>query len=180
MKTAPAVCRKPPVVRTPSSGIPRKNVDNMIVLEYGTADSLAYIEQHLRQAPGFDDPRIHFALTCASVGCPALRPEAYQADRLDVQLDDQVSRFLSDRSRNRFSTSSSATAYVSPIFRWYSADFEAEFHGIKSVRGFLARYAAALGDSPADRAQIASGEFALEYTVYDWTLNAMRQFGRVQ
>ena len=128
----------------------------------------------LRKAIDFDEPRIHFALNCASIGCPALRPEAYDAGHLDAQLDDQVVRFLSDRTRNRFVRAPRATASVSPIFRWYAQDFQAGFHGITSVQQFLGRYAAALGDSPEDRARIQSGGFELAYTEYDWALNATR------
>ena len=55
------------------------------------------------RAPGsFDEPRIHMAVNCASIGCPALRNEAYVADKLDAQLENSVVRFLSDHSRNRF------------------------------------------------------------------------------
>lgn len=125
----------------------------------------------LRKAADFDEPRVHFALNCASIGCPALRPEAYEASRLDAQLEDQTVRFLRDRARNRFVSTAPATASVSPIFRWYASDFQAGFHGISSVQQFLARYDAALGDSEEDRARIKTGDFALGYTEYDWALN---------
>ena len=128
--------------------------------------------QLLRKAPDFDEPRVHFALNCASLGCPALRPEAYDPNRLDAQLDDQVVRFLSDRSRNRFVSTPKAMASVSPIFRWYAPDFQAGFHGISSVQQFLARYGSALADSADDRARIETGNFVLAYTDYDWALNA--------
>ena len=136
-------------------------------------------QQLLRRAADFDEPRIHFAVNCASIGCPALRPEAYDASRLDEQLDDQVSRFLRDRTRNRFSGGARATAFVSPIFRWYAEDFEAGYHDIASVQRFLARYAAALGDTSVDRARIEQGEFALAYTDYDWALNVTRPADRL-
>ncbi len=48
----------------------------------------------------FNDPRIHFAIVCASMSCPKLRNEAYEADKLDAQLDDQAKSFLSNRSKN--------------------------------------------------------------------------------
>ena len=144
------------------------------VLLESTRDLDDIEHQLLRKAADFDEPRIHFALNCASIGCPALRPEAYEAARLDAQLDDQVVRFLGDRTRNRFVRAPRATASVSPIFLWYAQDFQAGFHGINSVQQFLARYAAALGDTPEDRARIKSGGFGLAYTEYDWALNARR------
>ncbi|MGH8526808.1 MAG: DUF547 domain-containing protein [Gammaproteobacteria bacterium] len=56
------------------------------------------VEHGLIRAPGvYDDPRIHMAVNCASIGCPMLREEAYVGARLDAQLEEQVVRFLSDR-----------------------------------------------------------------------------------
>ena len=75
----------------------------------GQDQSLDDIEHEIIRKPGaFDDPRIHMAVNCASIGCPMLREEAYVGARLDAQLDDQVIRFLSDRSRNRYSAASQA------------------------------------------------------------------------
>ena len=54
----------------------------------------------------FKDARAHFALNCASVSCPPLRPEAYSATRLDQQLDEQGRQFLRDGDRNRFDLAS--------------------------------------------------------------------------
>jgi len=125
----------------------------------------------LRGAADFDDPRIHFAANCASVGCPALRPEAYRADRLDAQLEDQTRRFLRDRARNRLETTGRPTAWVSPIFKWYREDFESGHRGATSLRVFLGAYSDALADSAEGRRALASGEFALKYTDYDWALN---------
>lgn len=138
----------------------------------GAARHLDDVEHGLlRGAPDFDDPRIHFAVNCASVGCPALRPEAYRADRLDAQLEDQTRRFLRDRTRNRLETTGRPAAWVSPIFKWYRQDFESGHRGATSLPVFLGAYADALADSPEGRRALAGGEFALKYTDYDWTLN---------
>ncbi len=59
----------------------------------GETRSLDWIE-HQRLRPGYRDARIHFAVNCASVGCPALRPEPFLAVSLEAQLDDQQQRFL--------------------------------------------------------------------------------------
>jgi hypothetical protein len=50
---------------------------------------------------------VHAAVNCASIGCPALRPEAFTADRLEAQLDDGMQRFMADRTRNRFQPTAS-------------------------------------------------------------------------
>jgi hypothetical protein len=128
----------------------------------------------LRGAADFDEPRIHFAVNCASVGCPALRPEAYRADRLDAQLEDQTRRFLRDRSRNRFDAAPTPTARISPIFRWYRGDFEAGHRGVPSLEAFLALRADALADTAGDRARVGSRRFSIRYTEYSWALNDSR------
>lgn len=137
----------------------------------GAKVSLDDIEHAMLRAPGrYDDPRVHFALVCASIGCPALREEAYLADRLDAQLDDQARRFLSDRRRNRFDPNDRAL-HVSKLFDWYGDDFAKGHRGIGSVRDFLARYADQLADGPADREQVRTRQAKVVFTEYDWRLN---------
>lgn len=127
------------------------------------------IEHDLIREPGaFDDPRVHFALNCASVGCPMLREEAYVADRLDRQLDEQVVRFLGDRSRNRFAD---GQLHVSQLFDWYERDFSGGARGVRSVPQFLGMYAGLLADAPADRKLVEQGRAQVRYLDYDWTLN---------
>jgi hypothetical protein len=125
----------------------------------------------LRGAPDFDEPRIHFAVNCAAVGCPALRPEAYRADRLEAQLEEQTRRFLRDRSRNVFEPGRAPVARISPIFKWYREDFEAGHRGWSTLEGFLAAYADALGDSAEARRQLGRGALTVRYTDYSWALN---------
>jgi Protein of unknown function, DUF547 len=137
----------------------------------GAERSLDDVEHGLIRAPGaFDEPRIHFAVNCASVGCPMLRDEAYVAERLDFQLEDGARRFLGDRSRNRYDPASAALE-VSRIFDWYKADFEKGNRGISSVPQFLARHAEMLADGAAPRAAIHQGLARIRYLDYDWTLN---------
>lgn len=123
----------------------------------GRPMSLDGIEHGMLRKPGaYDDPRVHFAVNCASIGCPMLREEAYAAPRLDAQLEEQAERFLSDRSRNRFRE---GRLEVSKIFDWYQEDFE--------PRGkYFARYARALG--------YPGGDVPVDFLDYDWTLNAYR------
>jgi hypothetical protein len=129
------------------------------------------IEHGMIRTPGaFDEPRIHMAANCASVGCPALRDEAYTADRLEAQLEDSATRFLSDRSRNRFNPQSGRLE-VSRIFDWYGKDFSAR---AGSVEAWLAKYADLLAGDPAHRRLIREGKARLMFLDYDWTLNARR------
>ncbi len=86
----------------------------------GAKRSLDWIE-HDTLRKRYREPRLHFALNCASVGCPMLREEAYVASRLENQLEDQARRFLSDRSRNRYRD---GKLEVSKIFDWFKDDFE--------------------------------------------------------
>ncbi len=124
----------------------------------------------LRGAKDFDDPRIHFAVNCASIGCPALRPEAFRPDDLDRQLEEQTERFLRDRSRNRFDVTE-GTIYLSSIFDWYADDFDLPFRGAASRAAFLALYRDALGIDAATAANLAAGEIEVEFLDYDWSLN---------
>lgn len=137
----------------------------------GSTRSLDDIEHGMLRAPGrYDDPRIHFAVNCASVGCPPLREEAFTADRLDAQLDEQTARFLADRDRNRWNADAQRLE-VSRIFDWYGDDFRAGHRGIDSLEAFFAAHADVLADAPADRKRIRAETAALAFLPYDWALN---------
>jgi ABC-type transport system substrate-binding protein len=108
------------------------------------------------------DPRIHFAIVCASRSCPALRAEAYDAERLDFQLDDQARRFINDPSRNRYDKAAK-TAHLSEIFKWFDEDFAAA----GSVQKYVARYVA----DPEIARGLAEETWRIEWIAYDWNLN---------
>ena len=135
----------------------------------GERRSLDSIEHNLlRGAKDYRDPRIHFAVNCASIGCPALRPEAFVGARLNPQLQDQTSRFLRDRSRN-FYDAKAIKLKISSIFDWYAKDFDSLAGG---VNVFLADHADALGLDAATRKHLRKGDIPLTYTDYDWKLNS--------
>ena len=138
----------------------------------GQTRSLDDIEHGLlRGSPRYRDPRIHFAVNCASIGCPALRPEAFVATRLDAQLEDQTLRFLRDRSRNRLRAEGRALVLeLSSIFDWYGDDFS----GQGGPRGFVARRADALGADAAQASDVRNGPVKLRFLDYDWALNGRR------
>jgi hypothetical protein len=141
---------------------------------FGRDYSLDMIEHDTIRAKGaYDEPRIHFAVNCASTGCPMLRKEAYVAERLDAQLEDQTRRFLSDRTRNRYNPQSNALE-VSEIFKWYRADFEAGYRDIRSPAEFFARYAAQLADTAEHQKAVRDGKVEVRYLEYDWKLNDAR------
>ncbi|PIQ32883.1 MAG: DUF547 domain-containing protein [Zetaproteobacteria bacterium CG02_land_8_20_14_3_00_50_9] len=139
---------------------------------FGKSLSLDDIEHGLLRGSGrYNDPRVHFAVNCASLGCPALRAEAYRAETLEVQLAEQTQLFLSDRRRNRFENN---TLRVSAIFKWYREDFEQGWKGIASLPAFFIAHAAALGLSSEDIHALQTGQISIEYLDYDWHLNAKR------
>jgi hypothetical protein len=127
-----------------------------IVLGGQTYDLNAIEHNILRKR--FRDARLHAALNCASVSCPALRREAYVPERLDAQLDDAMRRFVNDPLRNRIGPDD---AQVSEIFKWYSGDFKRD---AGSVRAFLNRFSAV---PLAEKTN-------LRYLDYDWSLNGLR------
>ena len=68
----------------------------------------------------FDDPRIHFAINCASISCPQLLNEAYTANKLNMQLEEQARSFINDVSKNRLTAEK---VWLSKIFLWFKGDF---------------------------------------------------------
>ena len=128
---------------------------------FGKQASLDGIEHGMLRKPGaYDDARIHYAVNCASIGCPMLREEAYVAARLEAQLEEQARRFLGDRSRNRFRA---GRLEVSKIFDWFKEDFAPR-------ERYLARYAALLG--------YPGGPVPVDFLDYDWSLNDSRSSSR--
>lgn len=138
----------------------------------GETRSLDNIEHQLIRGDNkYGDPRIHFAVNCASIGCPALREEAYSADKLEQQLNEQTVRFLTDTSRNRFNDSSME---LSAIFKWYGDDFTLGFRGSNSLPTFILLYHQALNLTPAQQALLKSENMDNNFLNYDWALNAAR------
>jgi len=135
----------------------------------GEVRSLDDIEHGLIRAEGqYEEPRIHFAVNCASIGCPALAPTAYTGEHLNTQLEKVTRFFLNDRSRNRLDGD---TLNVSKIFDWYSKDFERGWGGYKSLIQFFSNYKKALGLSERDIQRLKSGDIDIDFLDYDWQLN---------
>jgi len=136
----------------------------------GKERHLDEIEHDMIRRPGdFDDPRIHAAVVCASIGCPGIRNEAFVADRLEAQLEDSLRRFLSDRTRNRYNAAEDRLE-ISKIFDWYGEDFVG-YRGHPSMAAFLSDYAELLADEKSAQLRIKAGDTPLAYLDYDWRLN---------
>lgn len=119
--------------------------------------------------PVYNDPRIHFAVNCASIGCPALREEAYTSDKLAHQLEEQTVRFLSDTSRNY---AKGNTVNLSSIFKWYGGDFEKGYKGAHSLAEFMIQYSNALNLTPDQQKALSNDKMKIKFLDYNWDLNA--------
>ncbi len=109
------------------------------------------------------EPRIHFAIVCASLSCPRLASRAYRPETLEEQLDAAARGFVNDITRNHFDVAQ-RTAFLSSIFDWFRSDFE---QNGSTLPAFLARYL----QEPAARAALLEGRLAIRYLDYDWGLN---------
>lgn len=133
----------------------------------GKKHHLDWIE-HEQLRPRYNDPRVHAAVNCASIGCPALRNEAFTANQLNAQLNDGMRRFVADPSRNRVKN---GELQISPIFKWFAEDFEKGHQGFKEVKDVFAKWAKDMSDSPEIIDRIASKSLPIVYSDYDWSLN---------
>ena len=120
-------------------------------------------ELESRQLMPLGDPRIHFAIVCASISCPRLASRAYVPDQLEKQLDVAAHSFINDSTRNRYDLQR-RIAFVSRIFDWYRDDFAA-------TSGSVQRYIATHVNDPAVAALLATDGFELRFVPYDWELN---------
>ncbi|MBA4255326.1 MAG: DUF547 domain-containing protein [Polaromonas sp.] len=124
--------------------------------------------EHEQLRPLFAEPRVHAAVNCASIGCPALRNEAFTATRLEAQLEDGMKRFMADPTRNRVAN---GQLEVSSIFKWFREDFEKGHLGLNKVEDLFARYAIELTSHPAEQAQLKARSLRVSHLDYDWSLN---------
>jgi hypothetical protein len=108
----------------------------------------------------WSEPRIHFALNCASVSCPPLRAEAYTGAMLDTQLEEQTRAFLADPAFNRLDAGD-GTLHLSKVFQWYREDFEHEDRELADwVQPYFPELRGREGRDPK-----------IDFGGYDWDLN---------
>ena len=130
----------------------------------GKAYSLNDMEHKILRKMG--EPRIHFAIVCASVGCPKLRNEAYTGVNLDPWLEDQAIYFFA-QARNLRIDRDGKTVYLSSILNWFGEDFG----GTDRARlDFTSKYLS----EEKDREFLRSRELKVKYLDYDWSLNEQK------
>ncbi len=120
----------------------------------------------------FQEPRIHFALNCAALGCPRLPGQAFSGEDLERQLDQETRKFLSE-ARNFRIDHSGKTIYMSSIFKWYEDDFlnwyQKNYSESKaSLVNYIALY---LTSDKAAELKEHGNQYALRFLPYDWGLN---------
>ena len=112
--------------------------------------------------PRFKDPRVHFAINCAALSCPPLRPEPFMGDILNSQLDDSTRSFLNDPTSYKLE---GTKFYVSKIFKWFGEDFDHD------VLSFYLKY----GEGELKQKLEANRKkIQIRYLNYDWSLNKLR------
>ncbi len=138
---------------------------------FGKKFSLDNIEHDMIRGSGrYNEPRIHFAVNCASIGCPPLLNAAYKGETLDAQLEASTKLFLSDKSRNFYD---GKRLNVSKIFSWYRKDFEQGWGGANSLAEFLSLYRESLSLNDDQVRALVSGDIKIKSTSYDWDLNSI-------
>ena len=133
--------------------------DRPVLSLLGKQVSLNDIENKFLR-PEFKDPRAHFAIVCASIGCPVIRSQAYTAEKLDQQLLEQIQKFLSDPQKARYDILKDVL-YLSSIFKWFGEDFKQ----VGGVITFIKIYA------PKGLFNGLSEQTKIEWLGYDWNLN---------
>jgi hypothetical protein len=113
----------------------------------------------------FKEPRIHFALVCASMGCPVLRNEAYLPDIVEAQLETDANNFIHNTDKVLFDPDS-GILYCSKIFKWYEQDF---LQVAASIPAYIGQY---LTEYPE-----VSQALAIQYLPYSWGLNQQEYRG---
>lgn len=112
----------------------------------------------------FKEPRIHFAIVCASISCPKLRDEAFIASKLEAQLQDQANLFFNDETKNRFDVKNK-TAHLSKILDWFEEDFG---ENDNEVLTFVSKY---VNQKLSSEIRKNIEEWSIEYLDYNWDLN---------
>ena len=142
----------------------------------GKMVSLNEIEHELLRKK-FDEPRIHFAIVCASVGCPDLLSEAYRADKINSQLESQAVKFVNNTIKGAQINTVEEMVKLSKIFDWFGEDFIDKYGSTELFKGRSAKEKAVLNfirehiKSEEERFFLGSKHFKISYFDYDWNLN---------
>ncbi len=137
--------------------------DDLLLTVGGKNYSLNDLEHKILRKMG--DPRIHFAIVCASIGCPPLLNEAYAAEKIDAQLTDNTKRFFADPKK--FAATPQGELKLSKILSWFAEDFGPDqATQLRTIAPFLPTQAA--------QALANSGQARVSYLGYDWGLNEQK------
>lgn len=128
--------------------------DKKIVPLFSKNVSLNHIEHEIIRKK-YKEPEIHFALVCASKGCPALSKKLYTESNLKEMLNKQGELFLKDSSRNRVDKKK---LYLSEIFSWYGGDFKERYGSYKKYILQTLKL---------------EGKYSVKFIPYDWSLNSV-------
>ena len=137
----------------------------------GKTTNLYYLENKVIRKR-FQDPRIHFAVNCASISCPHLPQKAFTGHRLDDQLQAETLKFLS-QDRNVRIDHENETIWLSSIFNWYESDFK-DPSGQNQQNDGSPLISYILNHSPPDKAdelKEVADKYSIEFIPYDWLLN---------
>ena len=130
----------------------------------GTKKSLGEIEHDILRPLG--DPRIHFAINCASIGCPLLSDMPFYPETLDEQLEEAAGKFINNPEKVRLDKTSN-TLYYSAIFDWFEDDFLVVEN---SLLDYIKKYI-----NPEDKAYLDKHDIAIKVLEYDWGLNKQQK-----
>ncbi|KAB8030972.1 DUF547 domain-containing protein [Fluviispira multicolorata] len=133
----------------------KKNYFNLLE-KYHNLDEI----EHDIIRKNFQEPRIHFALVCASKGCPNLLKQVFRPETLQKQLQKTAEEFLANKNKNYYSEKDNKL-FLSSIFKWYGDDFKKNFG---SFNNFI------MNNIPNNE-KIKNGNFKIEFLEYDWSLN---------
>lgn len=137
--------------------------DDDFVIVNGKEYSLNDVEHKILRKK-FKEPRIHFAIVCASISCPKLRSEVFVASKLNDQLNSQAIQFFNDKTRNTFDVTNKV-AHLSKILDWFSEDFG---DTDEKVLEFVSNY---LDEDIKKEIKKNVKDWTIEYLDYDWGLN---------
>lgn len=129
----------------------------------GETRNLDYIE-HDKIRKDFDEPRIHFAVNCASISCPNLQNFAFTAQKMDQQLNISARLFILDETKNRYDSKKNKIV-LSKIFKWYGGDFK------KKYGHYLNYIAPIISKDPLVQKKIKGEDISTSFFNYDWNLN---------
>ena len=121
--------------------------------------------ENVKIREAFREPRIHFAINCASMSCPKLLTESYKAGKLEEQFETQATSFINEKSKN-YLDKENRILYLSSIFKWYKDDF---IQNGEKTEAYIVRYL-----NPDDAEFIRNNKITIKYLDYNWGLNEQK------